>query len=91
MAEKLVIGESEDTSVTWAFNIGYALAPAVQFLVDWRSEDGEEPPSRLSRHVSIHFASTDRMNKLNATVAIMIATGMSMALNYPMMLMRESD
>ena len=31
------------------------------------------------------------MNKLNATVAIMIATGMSMALNYPMMLMRESD
>jgi hypothetical protein len=91
MAEKLVIGESEDTSATWAFNIGYALAPAVQFLVDWRPEDGEEPPSRLSRHVSIHFASTDHMNKLNATVAIMLATGMSMALNYPMMLMRESD
>ena len=91
MAENLAIGESEDASVTWAFNIGYALAPAVQFLVDWRPEDSKEPPSRLSRHVSIHFASTDHMNKLNATVAIMLATGMSMALNYPIRLMRETD
>lgn len=91
MAEKLAIGNSEDASATWAFNIGYALAPVVQFLVDWRPEDGEEPPSRPSRHVSIHFASTDHMNKLNATVAIMLATGMSIALNYPMMLMLGSD
>jgi hypothetical protein len=91
MVEKLAIEESEDASVTWAFNVGYALAPAVQFLVDWRPEGNKEPPTRLSRHVSIHFASTDHMNKVNATVAIMLATGMSMALNYPMRLMRESD
>lgn len=91
MAEKLAIGRTEDESATWAFNVGYALAPAVQFLVDWRPENGEEPPSRLSRHVSIHFASTDHMTKLNATVAIMLATGMSIALNYPMRLMREAD
>ena len=49
MAQKLAIGESEDASVTWAFNVDYALAPAVQFLVDWRPGDSEEPPSRLSR------------------------------------------
>lgn len=90
MAEKLALGTSEEASATWVFNIGYALAPAVQFLVDWRPEDGAEPPDRLSRHVSIHFASTDHMNRLNATVAIMLATCMSMALNYPVRLMRDS-
>lgn len=54
MAEKLVISGSENASATWAFNIGYALAPVVQFLAEWRPEDEQEPPSRLSRAAKRH-------------------------------------
>lgn len=89
--ETLSLEKSEDASVSWVYNIGYALAPAVQFLVDWWPGDEGGPPTRLSRHVSIHNASTEHMTKLNATIAIMLATGMSVALNYPMRLMLRPD
>ena len=45
MATRLAIQEAQDASVTWALNIGYALAPAVQFLVHWWPGDEAEPPS----------------------------------------------
>ena len=90
MATRLTVEKSEDASATWAFNVGYALAPAVQFLADWWPEDEAEPPTRLSRHVSIHNASTNQMTRLNSIVAIMLVTSMSVALNYPMRLMIDS-
>jgi hypothetical protein len=90
MAERLAFDKSEDESVAWVYNVGYALVPAVQFLADWRPEDGDEPPTRLSRHASVHSASTDHMTKLNATIAIMLVTGMSVALTYPMRLMGQN-
>ena len=80
MATRLAIQEAQDASVTWALNIGYALAPAVQFLVHWWPGDEAEPPTQLSRHVSIHNASTNHMTKLNAAIAIMLVTSMSVAL-----------
>jgi hypothetical protein len=82
IAEELAIAKSDDASVAWAYNVHYALVPGVQFLVEWWPGDGGEAPTRLSRHVSIHNASTDQMTKLNATVAIMLVTGMSVAIDY---------
>jgi hypothetical protein len=90
MAEKLSMKENRDESATWVLNVGYALASAVPFLVHWEPGKGEEPPTHLSRHVSIHFASTDHMTRLNATIAIMLATTMSVALTYPMRLMTKA-
>ncbi|WP_457135589.1 hypothetical protein [Mycobacteroides abscessus] len=90
MAARLAIDNSHDASAAWALNIGYALAPAVQFLVDWWPWDEAQPPTRLSRHVSIHNASTDHMTKVNATIAIMLVTSMSVALNYPVRLLTDS-
>lgn len=84
MVEELAIAKSDDASVAWAYNVHYALVPGVQFLAEWWPGDGGEPPMRLSRHVSIHNASTDQMSKLNATVAIMLVTGMSVAIDYAM-------
>jgi hypothetical protein len=84
MAKELAVVKSDDASVAWAYNVHYALVPGVQFLVEWWPSDGGEPPTRLSRHVSVHNASTDQMTKLNATVAIMLVTGMSVAIDYAM-------
>lgn len=91
MAQKLSMEENRDKSATWVLNVGYALASAVPFLVHWEPGNGQEPPTHLSRHVSIHFASTDHMTRLNATIAIMLATTMSVALTYPMRLMNKTD
>lgn len=74
MAKKVAIEESNDASAVYAFNVHYALAPAVRFL-DPRWPGGEgAPPTKLSRHLSTHHASTDYMTKLYALIAIMLAT-----------------
>lgn len=91
MAERLSIEKADEDSMSWAFNIGYALAAATPFLVPWEPGRGVDPPTKLSRHVSIHFANTDHMTKLNATIAIMLATTMSVALNIPMRLMLQEE
>ena len=82
MIEKVAIDQSDDSSVGWAFNVHYALAPGVSFLATWTPGDGEEPPTRLSRHVSIHNATTDQMTELNSTIAIMLATSITIAIDY---------
>ncbi|QYL18423.1 hypothetical protein [Mycolicibacterium pallens] len=82
MAKKLAIENTDAQGVAWAFNVGYAFAPGASFLTPWRPGKGEEPPTRLSRHVTIHFASTDHVNKLNSTISIMFLTSMTIAINY---------
>lgn len=82
MVEQVAIDKSDDASVGYAFNVHYALTPAVSFLVKWFPGDTGEPPTKLSRHRSIHNASVDHMTKLNATIAIMLMTGMSVAIHY---------
>lgn len=82
MKNALAISEANDTAVAIALNYHYALASAVPFLVPWKPDKGEKPPSKLSRHASIHDASTDQMTELNATVAIMLVTSMTVAIDY---------
>ena len=82
MAAALAIDQSDDMAIAAAFNDHYALAPAVPFLLNWLPGDPGEPPTKLSRHVSIHNASIDQVTPLNATVAIMLMTSMTMGINY---------
>jgi hypothetical protein len=82
MVQQLAIEKSDDASFAWAYNVHYALVPGAQFLTEWWPDKGGEPPTKLSRHVSIHNASTDQMTKLNATVAIMLVTSITAAINY---------
>lgn len=84
MAKKVAIDASDDESFAVAFNLMYPLAPVATFLANWGPADGTEPPSKLSRHASIHGASVDHMNKLNATIAIMLLASMSAAINWGM-------
>ncbi|CAN5628115.1 hypothetical protein BH09ACT8_BH09ACT8_61530 [soil metagenome] len=82
MARQVTIEKSNHKSFAWAFNVHYALAPAASFLTPWWP--GDDPLTKLSRHVSIHHASTDHMTKFNATIAIMFVSSMSVAINYAM-------
>ncbi len=84
MAEKVAIDESTDASAIYAFNVHYALAPAVRFLDPWWPGDEGDPPAKLSRHLSTHNASTDYMTNLYAVIAIMRATSMSAAIDFAM-------
>lgn len=72
-------GQRDDDPAIYVFNFYYPLAAIVPFLTSWFPSSGTTPPTKLSRHVSVHFATTDHMNKLNATVAIMLAASITVA------------
>ncbi|WP_139334707.1 hypothetical protein [Mycobacterium colombiense] len=91
MAQKMAIEESNEVSVFHAFNFHYALAPAVRFLDPWWPGDEGPPPSKLSRHLSTHNASTDYMTNRYAVIAIMLATSMSIAIDVAAKRRRKSD
>ncbi len=82
MQADLALDKSDNMAVAAAFNYHYALTPAVPFLVPWFPGDGGDPPTKLSRHVTIHNASTDHVTPLNATIAIMLMTSMTLGINY---------
>jgi len=56
------------------------MATAGPFLVEWRGEP-DPMPTTLSRHATIHGASTSQLNRLNATLAIMLVVTMTRALD----------
>lgn len=67
---------------TW-LNVLYALAPVARFLTQWNPDSANPGPAPVtfSRHASIHGASADVYNKTNATVAIMLVTSLTVALD----------
>jgi len=59
-------------------------------LDEWWPSYGADRSARLSRRVSVHNACPEQMTRANALTALMLVTGMSVALNYPLGLMRQS-
>ncbi|WP_349269129.1 hypothetical protein MPNTM1_04554 [Mycolicibacterium parafortuitum] len=82
MATAVSMDEANTGSIAVSFNVLYALVPGVSFLTEWRPESATEPPTKFSRHVSIHFANVDQMTKFNATLAIMFMTSLTVAIDY---------
>jgi len=58
-----------------------ALAPVVKLLTDWSLASGNPEPTELSRHVTVHHATTAHLRADNALIAIMLATGLICALD----------
>ncbi|MBS4730573.1 hypothetical protein MSM1_20370 [Mycobacterium sp. SM1] len=61
--------------------IELALAPVVKFLTDWSPESGRPQPQELSRHVTVHNATTAHLRDDNGLIAVMLATGLIRALS----------
>lgn len=82
MQKKVGIDQTDEMSIHYLFNLHYALAAAALFLTPWFPDKNEEPPTKLSRHVTIHHAGTDHMTKLNATVSIMLVTALTAGIDW---------
>lgn len=64
-----------------ALHIALPLGPAIRFLEEWHGDGATNAPSQLNRHVTSHFATRGHLHRLNATIAIMLASSLSVALN----------
>ncbi|OBH71062.1 hypothetical protein A5684_22010 [Mycobacterium intracellulare] len=53
-----------------------SVAPVVRFLTEWSPESRKPEPTDLSRHVTVHHATTGQLREDNALVAAMLATGL---------------
>jgi hypothetical protein len=82
MVESITIEQANSGSMALAFNVLYALVPGVPFLTPWWPSGEAEPPTTFSRHVSIHFANVDQMTQVNATIAIMFVTSLTVAIDF---------
>jgi hypothetical protein len=56
-----------------------AFRPVLSFYAPWWPGDPTPPPTRFSRHRTSHDASPDHMSEPNATIAVMLATSLSLA------------
>ncbi len=65
--------------IDW-LRIELALAPVVNLLTEWNALSGKPRPAALSRHVTIHGAHRDHYTPANAIIAVMVATGLMLAL-----------
>ncbi|NDZ93328.1 hypothetical protein G3I13_01950 [Streptomyces sp. SID6673] len=59
------------------FRMVYSIAPVTLFLTPFDPKKRKPPPDRLSRHVTIHSASTDHVHKINALIAVMLAASLT--------------
>ena len=57
-----------------------ALAPIGVFYTSWFANQNKPRPEELSRHVSVHAASTDHYTEANALVAVMLMSSVMCAL-----------
>lgn len=80
MAQEVRLKEDDEAPAAFVFNFLYALAPIASFLTEWHP--GDEPLTKLSRHVSIHFASTDHFSQVHATISLMLVTSMTVAIDW---------
>ncbi|WP_155957161.1 hypothetical protein [Rhodococcus sp. UNC23MFCrub1.1] len=60
--------------------IELGVAPVVNLLTEWNPKSGKPRPMALSRHVTIHRAHRDHYTPANAIIAVMVATGLMLAL-----------
>lgn len=81
MREQLELASSDDEGLWTLLRFSMPLATAVPFLADWKSHD-DPAPLTFSRHVTIHGASTAQLNRLHATLAIMLAATMTCAWDF---------
>lgn len=82
MREELELSSNSDQEGLWTLlRFSMPMATAVPFLVDWKSHD-DPAPLTFSRHVTIHGASTTQLNRLHATLAIMLAVTMTCAWDF---------
>ena len=78
MIEKATLDDdSKNHNALILFNYLYPMATIVPFLTPFFPDEDATPPSMLSRHVTIHFASVEHVHRLNATVAVMLATSLT--------------
>ena len=68
---------SDEEPAFQLFRMVYSIAPVTQFLTPFDAKKKTPPPDRLSRHVTVHSASTDHLHKTNALVAIMLASSLT--------------
>jgi hypothetical protein len=59
-------------------NVSLAFRPALPFYAFWPF--GSPPPPQLNRHCTVHGLSADHASEKNATVSVMLATSLAMAL-----------
>lgn len=64
-----------------ALRIALPLGPAIRFLERWQGDGATNAPNQLNRHVTSHFATRDHLHRRNATIAIMLASSLSVTLN----------
>lgn len=57
-----------------------ALAPIGVFYTSWYAHENKPRPAELSRHVTVHAASTDHYTEANALVAVMLMASVLCAL-----------
>ncbi|SHX10836.1 Uncharacterised protein [Mycobacteroides abscessus subsp. abscessus] len=83
MAAAVTIENSISNPIGLALNIFYAFAPVASFLTEWWPDKLDQGPSptMLSRHASVHNASIEFMTKRNATIAIMLVTSLTVAID----------
>lgn len=81
MRESLALDESDEASLWPLLRFFMPMAAVVPFLVQWDPSDPNPAPTSLSRHVTIHDASTAQLNRINATLAIMLAASITCALD----------
>lgn len=83
MAKAVAIDKTLQGPISLELNILYAFAPVAPFLAEWWPNDQNPtpPPTNLSRHVSVHNVSVDHYTPLNATLAIMLLTSLTVAID----------
>ncbi len=81
MQKKLSVNKSEEVFMWPALRFVLPMAAAVPFLVPWDPGKPDPAPGTFSRHATIHGASTQQINPLHSTIAVMLATTMTRALD----------
>ncbi|MBB5161591.1 hypothetical protein [Mycobacterium sp. AZCC_0083] len=60
-------------------SVSLAFRPVLQFYVPWNP--GDPPAARLRRHCTAHFVSPEQLTERNATIAVMLATSLLLAVS----------
>ena len=74
------LGDLDEAFMIDQLRIKLGVAPVVNLLTDWNIKSGRPRPAALSRHVTIHGAHPDHYTPANAIIAVMVATGLMLAL-----------
>ncbi|WP_141786844.1 hypothetical protein [Oryzihumus leptocrescens] len=73
IARDVVVADIDDLRMA-EFRVRLAMAPVARFFTDYWPNRGKEPPTALSRHVTVHFAHIDHYSRENALIAVLLMT-----------------